>query len=330
MHLDRRLLGWGLFFILLGFVPLAVRAGIADEKLVDQWPQLWPLILIGWGIGLVLRSTQGAWIGGAITAITLGVMGGGLITTGFAGVSWFSGCGGGGATTAFETQHGTFTDSGRMSISFDCGTIGVATAEGSDWSVGGSDPTGHGPDVTTGGGQVELTSPHANGNVFDVGRGRSTWNVSLPKATSLDVGLTLNAGDGTVNLSGARLTAFNLTVNAGSMRVDLASAEAVPHDAVNATVNAGSATISLPSFDGVANLSLNAGNLTACVPTGTALRVRWNGTLASHDLDGLGLVKVDQSTWTTPSFDASQAHVELQVSANAGDFKLKIGGTCGA
>jgi hypothetical protein len=261
MHVDRRLLGWGLFFILLGLVPLAVRAGVVDQDLVGHWPLLWPLLLIGWGVGLVLRATPGAWIGGAITAITLGVMGGGLITTGFGGFSMLSGCGGTGSTSAFDARHGTLAGSGRISISFDCGTIKMASADSSDWSVTGSDPTGRGPDVTTNDtGGTEVSSPHANGDIFALGGGRTTWNVTLPRTPSLAVGLTLNAGDGTVDLAGASLTAFNLTVNAGSMRVDLASAEALPHDAVNATVNAGSATISLPAFDGSANLSLNAGS----------------------------------------------------------------------
>src|SRR4029079_17884090 len=56
MHLDRRLLGWGIFFVLLGAIPLAVRAGLLDRALVGQWPLLWPVLLIGWGLGLLLRG----------------------------------------------------------------------------------------------------------------------------------------------------------------------------------------------------------------------------------------------------------------------------------
>jgi hypothetical protein len=67
-----------------------------------------------------------------------------------------------------------------------------------------------------------------------------------------------------------------------------------------------------------------------CIPAGAALRVDWSGTLASHNLDSLGLVKVDDRTWTTPHFDATRDHVELRVSANAGSFGLQIGDSCNA
>ena len=53
MHVRRGLLGWGVFLILAGAIPLAVRAGyISNDDLGRYW-SLWPLILIGIGVGLV-------------------------------------------------------------------------------------------------------------------------------------------------------------------------------------------------------------------------------------------------------------------------------------
>ena len=126
MHVDRRLLGWGLFFIVLGAVPLAVRAGAVDAEIVGRWPLLWPFILVGLGASLLLRGTPVPWLGGAVMAVTFGLMGGGAIATGFGGVSGFGGCGGG-STPAFEPQRGTLARSGRVSIEFDCGTLRVTT-----------------------------------------------------------------------------------------------------------------------------------------------------------------------------------------------------------
>ena len=40
MRLDRRLLGWGLFFILLGAIPLALNGGLIDRSLVERWPSI--------------------------------------------------------------------------------------------------------------------------------------------------------------------------------------------------------------------------------------------------------------------------------------------------
>jgi hypothetical protein len=152
--------------------------------------------------------------------------------------------------------------------------------------------------------------------------------VTVPRAPQLDFGLTLNAGQGTVDLTGAHLASVNLTVNAGTMHLALDAAASLR--SVNATLNAGTATLLLPTFDGEANVSLNAGDLTACVPAGAALRVHWSGALAANDLDASGLAKVDDSTWTSAGFDAGKPHTELRVSANAGRFGLKIGGSCGA
>ena len=325
MHLDRRLLGWGIFFILLGAVPLGVRAGVVDAQVVGRWPTLWPVLLIGWGLGLILRATAVEWLGGAVTAITFGLMGGGLIATGFGGMPAFTSCGSGGGQ-AFETRHGTIVSAGRMEIEFNCGSLTVATTAGSDWQVSGSDDGGQGPTVDRrADGVVVVKSP-----VQGPFGGRSTWSVSLPQAARLDLGLTMNAGDGSVSLAGASLDGLHLTVNAGSLDVDLGAAASLPHDGLTATVNAGKATLGLPRFDGSASLSLNAGNLVVCVPTGTALQVHWSGTLASNDLDASDLVKGPDNTWTTPGFVATAAHVELDVSANAGSFELKVGGTCGA
>jgi hypothetical protein len=86
VHIDRRLLGWGAFLIIVGAIPLLVRGGYLDAGLVDEWPSLWPILLIGWGLGLVLRRTPGELLGSAISVVVLGVMVGGLISTGF-GVS---------------------------------------------------------------------------------------------------------------------------------------------------------------------------------------------------------------------------------------------------
>jgi hypothetical protein len=99
---------------------------------------------------------------------------------------------------------------------------------------------------------------------------------------------------------------------------------------VNATVNAGSAAITLPGGDRDMNLSLNAGSVTVCVPSGAPVRVAWSSALGSNNFGDIGLVKVDDDTFTTAGFSSGQPHLELDVSANAGSFELRIGGVCNA
>jgi hypothetical protein len=325
MRVDRRLLGWGVFFILVGAIPLAVRGGFLDAERVASWPSLWPVLLIGWGMGLLLRRTPVEWIGGGVAAVVFGLMAGGALATGFRGVPLFGGCGGDGPGTAFVSHRGAIATGGQLNVEFNCGTITIAAADGSDWTVAGSDGTGRGPHVEASGSGVSIETPD---NEFLRDTGRNTWVVGVPTATVLGFGMTLDAGRGTADLTGASISSASLTVNAGSFRLDLANAALVGD--VNVTVNAGSATISLPAGDRSANLSLNVGSIELCLPADAPARVRWTGALGSNDLDESGLTELEDDTWVSSGFVETAPHLELRVSANAGSFDLTIGGACGA
>ncbi len=86
MSVDRRLLNWGVFLVLVGGVPLAVAQGwIPSETVANAW-ELWPLILIGAGIGLILSRTPLRALGGIIVAGTFGVILGAMLAVGFGGL----------------------------------------------------------------------------------------------------------------------------------------------------------------------------------------------------------------------------------------------------
>jgi len=325
MHLDRRLLGWGLFFILVGGIPLAVRTNLLSASLFEQWANLWPLLLIGWGIGLLLRNSPIDWVGGGITAVTFGVMGGGLLATGMSGVPFATGCSSSQPMTAFAAQSGDLAPTAYVDVSFNCGTLKVGTAAGASWSVSGSDRDGRGPQVKSSAGDVTIEPDESIGFPGGI---RSDWTVTIPQSPAIGFGLTMNAGDATVDLAGATISSATATLNAGKLDLDLGSVARA--DDLSATVNAGAAAITLDNAARSVNLSLNAGSMQLCVPTGTPLRAAWSGTLGSNNFSAAGLTKVDESTWTTSGFDASQPHTELHVSANAGSFELRVGGTCRA
>ncbi len=110
MHIRRGYLGWGVFLILTGAVPLLVRSGYLSEDQVDRLWTLWPLILIGIGVGLILSRTRFDFFGGLIVAATLGLMLGGLLSQGINVVSGGT-CGSNVAGTSFPTRDGTFSGS---------------------------------------------------------------------------------------------------------------------------------------------------------------------------------------------------------------------------
>lgn len=325
MHIDRRLLGWGLFLIIVGAIPLLVRGGYLDRDLVAEWPNLWPLLLIGWGLGLVLRRTPGELLGSAVSVAVIGVLVGGLISTGFGGFSAI-GCGGGDGGTSFARRSGTLGPSGRVGIEFNCGTLTVNAVDGSDWSVIGTGPDGRGPDIQAGVDSVTIAPRDDDFSGFF--QDGSEWTVDLPREATLDLGITLNAGDGRVDLAGATIDDLSLTINAGSIDFALADTESLAN--VRATVNAGSATFDLPGSVAGASMTLNAGSVEACLPAGTPIRVSWSGALGSNDFDAAGLDRIDDGHWMTPGLRSSDPHLELSVSANAGSFSLDLGGSCDA
>lgn len=254
-------------------------------------------------------------------------MGGGVLASGFGGLPVMSGCGDDENGTAFAPQHGTFGTAGQLNIELNCGTLVVGAVDGSDWTVSGTEATGRAPKVVIAGDHVSIEAD-SGGSPFVGAGGEASWKVAVPRTPALGLGVTLNAGQGTIDLDGAHLAAVNLTLNAGSANLDL-TATAHLGD-VNGTVNGASASIGLPAGSRSVNLSLNAGSLDVCVPPGAPLRVTWGGALGSNDLAESGLVKVDNSTWTSAGFDAAEPHLELHVSANAGSFALDLGGTCDA
>jgi hypothetical protein len=326
MRVDRRLLGWGLFFILVGAIPLATRFGALDPVVVGRWPLLWPLLLIGWGIGLVLRRTPVEWLGGALVAIVLGVMGGGLLAAGIAGAPISTGCGGRPAGTAFATQSGAFTGSGRMRVALGCGSLTMRSAFGSDWSVSGTESEGRAPRIEVDDATVSIDAGD-RGSFFG-NAGRTDWTVEVPTDPLVDLEIAINAGEGSIEPNEAHLGSVRLAVNAGSAHLLLGGVEALGD--VSASVNLGSAVINLPPGNHSASVSLNAGSLEICMAPGAPMRVSWSGALGSNGLDAAGLTRVDPNTWESPGLDRSSPHLELQVSANAGSFSLDLDGTCAA
>ena len=79
MRIHRGFLGWGIFLILAGSIPLAVRAGYLSDVELRDVGGLWPLILVGIGVGLILSRTRYGFLGGFIVAATFGVIVGGLL-----------------------------------------------------------------------------------------------------------------------------------------------------------------------------------------------------------------------------------------------------------
>lgn len=328
MHLDRGLLGWGAFLVTLGSVPLAVRAGYLDPAFAGRAWELWPLVLVGLGLGLLLRRTRIAVVGGLVVAVTFGAIGGGLLAGGRP-PGGFDACAfGAGSDTGspFATQTGTFGPEARVGLDLSCGELSARGADGTGWTVGGTADGGRAPEIRSSGDRLAVRSAEQHGIALGV-RG-SSWDVTLPRQVSLALDVSVNAGSARLNLASLRVPDLDISVNAGDATVWAFGL--VEAGSVSASVNAGSLVISLPvpTSDLGGSLSVNAGSIEVCVPDGVGLRIRMDGgALGSNNYDDRGLVRAGD-TWTRPGFDTAAQQIELSVSANLGSITLNPESGC--
>ena len=320
MHIRRGYLGWGVFLILTGAIPLLVRSGYLSQEQVDRLWSLWPLILIGIGIGLILSRTRFDFIGGLIVAATFGLMLGGLLSQGIDTISGGA-CGGDTSGTAFASQDGSFSgSSATVDLELDCGTLAVGVGGGTAWHLEGSDRDGAGPIVETDASSLQVQSRDRGAATFFSEGRRDDWRVTVPDGTRLDFDVQVNAGTGTLDLGGAALGTAKLTLNAGSVTFDLTDVKEI--EGIEFQLNAGAVGLTLPNQSMTGSIKANAGAVKLCAPSGAALRLHTgDSVIAGYDYEDQGLVK-DGSTWTTPGFETAAVQIDLRTEATAGSFSL--------
>src|SRR6185503_19728243 len=186
MRINRSLLNWGVFLIALGGVPLAVQQGWADADIAGDLWRVWPLILVGIGLGLILRWTPAAWLGGAIVAGAFGIIFGALIAGGIQGVSSACvGLGSGESRTTSESGAATGPEF-SLDVELSCGDLQVTRNAGAEWSV----VTEHGADdepIITG--DATSLSIEQDGGPQDffafTRQTRADWTVEVPATAAL-------------------------------------------------------------------------------------------------------------------------------------------------
>jgi hypothetical protein len=319
MRINRGLLGWGVFFLFVGAVPLAVRAGYVTEAQIGRIGSLWPLILIGIGVGILLARTRLAFLGGLLVAATFGVIVGGVLSGGVEGFAG-GGCGPGTAATTFPSEDGRFdTTTASIELEFSCGTLAL-DSDGESWRVEGEDANGIGPRIDADAESLSVSANDRDGGPFGVLAEREAWRITLPDTVGLEITVDLNAGNTTIDLAGASVETIDLGLNAGSATLDLASVEELGF--VNVELNAGAVNVLLPNQSVNGSIEVNAGSVNLCTPDSAGLRFNTEGSnLSSYDFEDQGLVK-SGSTWETPGFADASVRIELDTQTNAGSFSL--------
>jgi hypothetical protein len=316
MRIRPGLLFWGIFFLLLGGIPLLVRAGVLDANvLADAW-RLWPLLLVALGIALILGRTSAGLLGTALAAVVLGVAAGGALASGTGFIGNVGGCGPETATDQRLEDGGTFSGPMTASFDLDCGSLDVSTQGGSDWKVDAA-YRGAAPTLDRSDANLTLRSPDG------FGVRRQNWDVTLPADQAREIRIDANASSVSGRVSGAQLTDFHLSLNAGDARIDASEGSL---GRIDVSANAGRVRLRVGS-DTTGSMSANAGSLELCTPPGAALRFNVQEQLTfAHNFDDQGLVH-NGDMWTREGAVGAPT-IDLSIQGNAANFTLDPVGGC--
>jgi len=316
MRVRRGLLFWGLVLIPLGAIPLLARAGWLDPaRLAEAW-RLWPLVLIGVGLAILIGRTRAAIVGTAVIALTVGSIGGAVLAAPNELIGEVTDCVPSG-TMSSTTRDGSFTGRAAVELDLRCGTLDLAVEDRSDWSLT-ADYRQTEPVVNASDDSLSVRSASGPGPM------RDEWSLRLPVQQLNDLDLTLNATSSTVALADAGLARLVADLNAGDLRIDASDATI---GRIDTTLNAGRLRLETGSGPMSGSISANAGSIELCVPDGVGLHleVADQPTFATN----LGSQGLSQSgtTWTRLP-DEGASMIQLNLSGNAASLSLKPEGGC--
>jgi hypothetical protein len=317
MTANRRYLYWGAFFIALGGVMVAVDRGAVDASAVVDAVRWWPLLLVATGAALVLRRTRYSLAAWLVAATLPGLLVGGALAT---GPRLALDCIDGGRPILIS-QGGTLDAGADVSVVAGCGNLRVDAASGSLWRVEPGDPGDATATVASSGASLSIDAGRTGRWHGGMSRG-ATWRVTLPTSAIEELRLEVDAGEGTIDLAGARIDSLTLAANAAQTSIDLSRASLAE---LSARLMLGAMTIRLPDADLDGSLEVGLGELRVCLPRQVGLRVERR--------DELGVVKYQgfeqrARVWQSPGYDQATHHVDLRVSTTLGGVEFDPIGTC--
>lgn len=318
MRVRRGLLFWGLFLIPLGGITLLVRAGVVDADQIREAWRLWPVILIGIGLAIVLGRSRTAALGTAIVALIVGSIGGAALASGNLWIGAFSDCSiASGPTDQHLERTGSLEPGAAIRLDLRCGSLNVTTGAGSDWRLDAG-YRGPAPIVDASSSRLSVRVPGGPGER------RHDWTVGLPASAVGTISVTANAAGANLDLPGAHVAKLDADMNAGDLRID-ASAGAM--DEIDLSMNAGRIRLAVGATALEGDVSVNAGAIDVCVPEGVGLRFDVNDQLTFvHNLGSRGLSR-SGNTWTRDATGGAPV-IDLSIEGNAASLTLNPEGGC--
>jgi hypothetical protein len=315
MRIHRGSLFWGIFFLLLGGIPLADRQGLIDVASFTDVGRLWPLAIIAIGVAVLVSRTQLALIGTLLAAVVLGGLAGGTIAAGSGFVFNAGDCSGESrADMQHVSRNGTLNAGSAVDLRFDCGTLALTAGSGDGWSLA-ADYRGDPPVVNATAGRLSIRTP------TDGGR-RHEWSVAVPRERLGTIDLQHNAGTARLDVSGTSLSRFKVDANAGDIVV---IAENAAISLLDVQLNAGRARLTLGGAT-EGSLQVNAGSIEVCTPANAELRITIREQLTfGTNLEQRGLTRTG-NLWQRAG--SGGPVIRLDVAGNVASFNLDPTGGC--
>jgi hypothetical protein len=318
MRVHRRYLYTGLFLIAIGGMLVAADLGAIDTPTLADALRLWPIAIVAFGLGLVVRRTRFSLPAGMLAAAVPGIVLGGALAVAprFAGD-----CGARVGQLDRATHQGTFDGPARVTVRAGCGSITVGTTGGNAWRLDAASTAARQPNVVANGRSLAIDATTGRGwNVLD---GRDDWNLTLPTSQLDSLSLSVIASRAQVGLGGAQIGNLALTTNASAMSVDASSASI---QSLSAVVNVGALSIRLPSgHDLTGSLRVGGGAADVCAPAGLGLRVTARGFAEGVTVNGLHQTGAN---WQSPDYESAPHRADLTITTNFGGIEINPIGGC--
>jgi hypothetical protein len=168
-------------------------------------------------------------------------------------------------------------------------------------------------------GNLTIKQPEEkNTNMQD--KDRNEWEIKLPQAVPSHLKLRMGAGQGAIDLHGAKVESLELEAGAGEFRVNLANTS-VSSLKINAGV--GELFVDLTgnrTTDLQASLNGGIGDLNLVLPRKTGVRVKVNG-LGSLDNQGL---KKQGNYYVNDAYGKTPHSLEITVNGGLGSLELAL------
>jgi len=168
-------------------------------------------------------------------------------------------------------------------------------------------------------GALSIKQPEEK-NIKMQDKDRNEWNIRFPRTLPTDLKFRMGAGEGTVDLSGAKLNRLEIEAGAGEFKVNVANTSV---SSLKVSAGVGSLTLNLAgnrTQNLVADISGGIGDLTLVLPRKVGVRVKVSGL---GGVESASLRK-QGGYYVNDAYGKSAQSLDIKVSAGLGSIKMEL------